>query len=308
MAVVSLKQFIEAGVHFGHQTRRWNPKMEPYIYGSKHGIHIIDLRQTLHKLKIAYEYARKVSQEGKSILFVGTKDQARDILVEEAQRSGSFFINERWLGGLLTNFETIRKSVARMKEYEELAGPEGAYPGMIKKEALQMERKRQKLERSLGGVKEMQQLPGAIFIVDCIKEHIALKEAQKLYIPIIAIVDTNCNPEGIDFPIPGNDDAPRAIRLYANVIATAVQEGKAVKARRLREDVITPQPEDSIVEEQLQEVVDAVMDEEPETPTPDGDVLDADATNSEEVNENSEAGNTDEEPREEDGESEEVQD
>lgn len=295
MAVVSLKQFIEAGVHFGHQTRRWNPKMEPFIYGAKHGIHIIDLRQTLSKLKIAYEYTRKISREGKTILFVGTKDQARDILVEEAQRCDSFFINERWLGGLLTNFETIRKSVSRMKEYEELAGPEGAYPGMIKKEALQMERKRQKLERSLGGVKEMQQLPGAIFIVDCIKEHIALKEAKKLYIPIIAIVDTNCDPDGIDYPIPGNDDAPRAIRLYANVIATAIQEGKAMRAQRLQDDAITPQPDASPAEEHLQEVVEPFKYENREKAEPDGDTLHTSTIESEEVNRESEVENTDDE-------------
>ena len=249
MSVVSLKQFVEAGVHFGHQTRRWNPKMEQYIYGAKHGIHIIDLKQTLQKLKTAYEYTRKLSAEGKSVLFVGTKEQARDILVEEAQSCESFFINERWLGGLLTNFETVKQSVARMKGYEDMAGPEGDYPGMIKKEALQVERKRQKLQRSLGGVKEMQRLPGAIFIVDCMKEHIAVKEAQKLNIPIIAVVDTNCNPEGIEFPIPGNDDAPRAIRLYANVIATAVNEGKALRSQRLREKELIAEKEASLEEE-----------------------------------------------------------
>lgn len=238
MTVVSLKQFVEAGVHFGHQTRRWNPKMDKYIYGAKHGIHIIDLRQTLHHLKTAYEHTRKLAEEGKSILFVGTKDQARDILVEEAQRSGSFFINERWLGGLLTNFETVRQSVSRLKDYEEMAGPEGNYEGLIKKEALQIDRKRQKLERSLGGVKTMQRLPGALFIVDCVKEHIAVQEAQKLKIPIIAVLDTNCNPAGIDFPIPGNDDAPKAIRLYASVIATAIEEGKALRERNLQAQVI----------------------------------------------------------------------
>ncbi len=234
MAVVSLKQFVEAGVHFGHQTQRWNPKMNQYIYGAKHGIHIIDLKQTLGKLKAAYEYTRKQAEEGKSILFVGTKDQARDILAEEARRCQSHFINERWLGGLLTNFTTVRQSVAKIKHYEDIAGPEGNYPGMIKKEALYLDRKRQKLERSLGGVKEMQELPGAIFIVDCKKEHIAIKEAQKLRIPIIAIVDTNCSPEGIDFPIPGNDDAPRAIQLFANVISTAVLEGKTARTQRQR--------------------------------------------------------------------------
>ncbi|MBF0287825.1 MAG: 30S ribosomal protein S2 [SAR324 cluster bacterium] len=232
MAVVSLKQFVEAGVHFGHQTQRWNPKMDKYIYGAKHGIHIIDLKQTLGKLKDAYEYSRKQAEVGKSILFVGTKDQARDILAEEACRCQSHFINERWLGGLLTNFTTVRQSVAKIKYYEDIAGPEGNYPGMIKKEALYLDRKRQKLERSLGGVKDMQELPGAIFIVDCKKEHIAIKEAQKLNIPIIAIVDTNCSPEGIDFPIPGNDDAPRAIQLFASVISTAVLEGKSARTQR----------------------------------------------------------------------------
>lgn len=261
MAVVSLKQFVEAGIHFGHQTHRWNPKMEKYIYGAKHGIHIIDLRLTLQNLKTAYEYTRKLVEQGKSVLFVGTKDQARDILVEEAQGSGSFFINERWLGGLLTNFETIRQSVARLKNYEEMAGPEGNYPGMIKKEALQVDRKRQKLERSLGGVKEMKRLPGALFVVDCMKEHIAVKEAQKLHIPIIAIVDTNCDPDGIEFPIPGNDDAPRAIRLYASVIATAVREGKSLRERRLQEEII---PEKNKSEEPRQEMVDTQSEAVPE--------------------------------------------
>ncbi|MBF0277517.1 MAG: 30S ribosomal protein S2 [SAR324 cluster bacterium] len=266
MTVVSLKQFVEAGVHFGHQTRRWNPKMEKYIYGAKHGIHIIDLKQTLQNLKQAYEYTRKISEEGKSVLFVGTKDQARDILVEEAQSCDSFFINERWLGGLLTNFETVRQSVSRMQDYEEMAGPEGNYQGMIKKEALQIERKRLKLERSLGGVKDLQRLPGAVFIVDCMKEHIAVKEAQKLDIPIIAVVDTNCNPDGIEYPIPGNDDAPRAIRLYASVIATAIREGKALRNQRLH-------AEESIREEEAAEekaskkiASDAKAKEAPEGP------------------------------------------
>ncbi len=235
MAAISLKQFVEAGVHFGHQTRRWNPKMEKFIYGSKHGIHIIDLRQTLHHLKKAYEYTRAISEEGKTVLFVGTKDQAKTIIQEEAERSGSFFITDRWLGGLLTNFETVRQSVAKIKQYEEMAGPDGNYEGILKKEALRIERKRQKLEMSLGGVKDMRDLPSAIFLVDCKKEHIAVKEARKLSIPIIAIVDTNCDPDGIAMPIPGNDDAPRAIRLFANVISTAILEGKAIREQRIQE-------------------------------------------------------------------------
>lgn len=265
MTVVSNKQFVEAGVHFGHQTRRWNPKMEKYIYGAKHGIHIIDLKQTLQNLKIAYHYTRKISAEGKSVLFVGTKDQARDILVEEARGCDSFFINERWLGGLLTNFGTVRQSVSRMKSYEDMAGPDGSYEGMIKKEALQIDRKRQKLERSLGGVKDMQRLPSAIFIVDCVKEHIAVKEAQKLNIPIMAVVDTNCNPEGIDYPIPGNDDAPRAIRLYASVIATAIREGKALREQRLQaEKLISEKAAPPEKESGKKIIVDLKVEEKPE--------------------------------------------
>lgn len=235
MSVVSLKQFIESGVHFGHQTRRWHPKMAPFIYGAKQGIHIIDLRKTLSQLKIAYEYVRDITAQGQTVLFVGTKHQIQDVIKEEAERCGSYFINERWLGGLLTNFNTIRQSVERLKKYEEMAGPNDRYEGFIKKEALQIKRKREKLERSLSGVKEMRILPSAIFLVDCKKEHIAVEEGKKLNIPIIAVVDTNCDPTGIHYPIPGNDDAPRAVRLFTSVIASAVLEGKELKAQQLRE-------------------------------------------------------------------------
>jgi small subunit ribosomal protein S2 len=228
MAVVSMKQFLEAGVHYGHQTRRWNPKMRPYIFGSRNGIHIIDLQKSLRKLKDAYEFVRDLTARGESVLFVGTKPQARDIVKEEASRSKSFYIDERWLGGLLTNFNTIKQSVGKLHKIEEMKGDDGLYTGVIKKEALGIEKKRQKLEKALGGIRDMRKLPGAIFVIDCKKERIALTEAQKLGIPIVAVVDTNCDPDGIDYVVPGNDDAIRAIRLFAGTIADAAQEGRAI--------------------------------------------------------------------------------
>ena len=225
MAVISMKQFLEAGVHFGHQTKRWHPNMAPYIYGIKNGVHVIDLRQTLTKLKEAYEYVKASAEEGRVPLFVGTKVQIQHIVKEEAKRCGSPYINFRWLGGLLTNFGTVKQSIARMKSFEEIAGEDGSYEGVIKKEALMMERKRVKLERSLGGVRNMKSVPSMLFITDCHREQLALKEAQKLGIPVVGVSDTNCDPTGIDFVIPGNDDSPRAVALYANVISTAVLEG-----------------------------------------------------------------------------------
>jgi small subunit ribosomal protein S2 len=234
MAVVSMKQFLEAGVHYGHQTRRWNPKMKPYIFGARNGIHIIDLQKSLRKLKDAYQFVRDLSARGEHVLFVGTKPQARDIIREEAERSGSFYINERWLGGLMTNFNTIKASVGRLNKFEEARGEDGLYQNMIKKEALGMEKKRLKLVKALGGIKEMRRLPGAIFVVDCKKERIALTEAQKLGIPIVAVVDTNCDPDRIDFVIPGNDDAIRAIRLFAGTIADAALDGRGLYEAQLR--------------------------------------------------------------------------
>ena len=234
MAVISLKTFLEAGVHFGHQTKRWHPKMGPYIYGIKNGVHVIDLRQTLSKLKEAYEYVKVSAAEGRVPLFVGTKTQIQRTVKEEAERCGSPYINFRWLGGLLTNFGTVKKSIARMKTFEEIAGEDRSYEGVLKKEALLMERKRIKLERSLGGVRDMKSVPSLLFITDCHKEQLALKEAFKLQIPVIGVADTNCDPTGIDYVIPGNDDSPRAIALYANVISTAVIEGLAeYKQRRI---------------------------------------------------------------------------
>tara|TARA_Y100001970_G_C14092189_1_gene780647 strand:+ start:110 stop:1231 length:1122 start_codon:yes stop_codon:yes gene_type:complete len=233
MAVISMKQFLEAGVHFGHQTKRWHPKMSPYIYGIKNGVHVIDLRQTLSKLKDAYEYIKNSAQEGRLPLFVGTKTQIQSIVKEEASRCGCPYINFRWLGGLLTNFGTVKQSVARMKSFEELAGEDRNYEGFIKKEALIMERKRLKLERSLGGVRNMHSIPSILFITDCHKEQLALKEAQKLGITVVGVSDTNCDPTGIDYMIPGNDDSPRAVSLYANVISTAVIEGLNIRAKNL---------------------------------------------------------------------------
>ena len=237
MAVISMKQFLEAGVHFGHQTKRWHPNMAPYIYGIKNGVHVIDLRQTLTKLKEAYEYVKASAEEGRVPLFVGTKIQIQRIVKEEADRCGCPYINFRWLGGLLTNFGTVKQSIARMKTFEEVAGEDGSYEGVIKKEALMMERKRVKLERSLGGVRNMKSVPSMLFITDCHKEQLALKEAQKLGIPVVGIADTNCDPTGIDFVIPGNDDSPRAVALYANVIATAVMEGLAARKQTRIESI-----------------------------------------------------------------------
>ena len=230
MAVISMKSLLDAGVHLGHQTRRWHPLMAPYIFANKGGIHIIDLRKTLHQLKEAYEFIRNNVTEGKEILFVGTKPQIQKVIQEEALTCNSPYINYRWLGGLLTNFTTVRQSVARLKQYEELRGKDGKYEGMLKKEALQMERKRIQLIRSLGGVQNMKRLPAILFIVDCKRERIAIQEAKKLGIPIVAILDTNCDPTGIDYVIPGNDDSPRAVKLFASVLAAAIQEGKSVRS------------------------------------------------------------------------------
>ena len=234
MAVVSMKQFIEAGVHYGHQTRRWNPKMRPYIYGTKHGVHIIDLQKSLRMLKEAYEFVRDLCARGEPVLFVGTKLQARVIIREEALRSNSFYINERWLGGLLTNFNTVKQSIGYLKKLEDQRGEEGLYEGIIKKEALKLEKKRVKLEKALGGIKEMRKLPGAVFVIDCKKERIAIKEAQKLAVPIVAVVDSNCDPDNIDYIIPGNDDAIGAIQLFTATIANAVMEGRALHEAEAR--------------------------------------------------------------------------
>jgi small subunit ribosomal protein S2 len=230
MATLTMKELLEAGVHFGHQTKRWNPKMQKYIFGERNGIYIIDLQKTLKKFREAYAFVRDLAAGGGTVLFVGTKKQAQETVFEEASRCGMFYVNQRWLGGTLTNFTTIRKSIARLKRLEEMRDT-GEYERLPKKEALELERERQKLEKALVGIKTMEQLPSAVFIVDPRKEAIAVAEAQRLGISIVAIVDTNCDPTGIDYPIPGNDDAIRAVRLIASRIADALNEGRGTLAK-----------------------------------------------------------------------------
>jgi small subunit ribosomal protein S2 len=230
MAALTMKELLEAGVHFGHQTKRWNPKMQKYIFGERNGIYIIDLQKTLKKFREAYAFVRDLAAGGGSVLFVGTKKQAQETVFEEASRCGMFYVNQRWLGGTLTNFTTIRKSIARLKRLEEMRDT-GEYERLPKKEGLELERERQKLEKALVGIKTMEQLPSAVFIVDPRKEAIAVAEAQRLGISIVAIVDTNCDPTGIDYPIPGNDDAIRAVRLIASRVADAINEGRGTLAK-----------------------------------------------------------------------------
>ena len=224
MSVVTMKQLLEAGVHFGHQTRRWNPKMKPYIFQERNGIYILDLQQTLKKIFEAYEYVKSITAGGGKVLFVGTKKQASDTIEEEAERCGMLYINQRWLGGLMTNFETINKRIKRLRELEEREA-RGDFDEISKKEAKVFRTELQKLRKYLGGVREMDKLPEALFIVDLKKEHIAFMEAKKLKIPVIALVDTNCDPTGVDYPIPGNDDAIRAVRLLTKAMADAALEG-----------------------------------------------------------------------------------
>ena len=225
MAVISMKQLLEAGVHFGHQTRRWNPKMARYIFTERNGIYIIDLQKTVRKVDAAYDFLRSVAAAGKSVLFVGTKKQAQDAIREEATRSGQFYVNERWLGGMLTNFQTIQKRVSRLKELKGME-EDGTFEVLTKKEVQVLRHEMDRLQKYLGGLEEMKKLPGALFIVDPRKERIAVAEARKLNIPIVAIVDTNCDPDEIDYVIPGNDDAIRAVRLLTSTMADAVQEGQ----------------------------------------------------------------------------------
>ncbi len=230
---IGMKQMLEAGVHFGHQTRRWNPKMKPYIFGARNGIHIIDLQKTVKLFDKAYDFVTRTVADGYPVLFVGTKKQARDSVVEESERCGMFYVVNRWLGGTLTNFQTIRKSINRLKELETMKR-EGTLTRYTKKEALQMEKEMVKLEKNLGGIKNLDELPGAVFIVDPKKEHIAVREARKLGIPVVAIADTNCDPDEIDYIIPGNDDAIRAIRLVCSKIADACIEGHGIAEERLK--------------------------------------------------------------------------
>jgi small subunit ribosomal protein S2 len=224
LAVTTIRQLLESGAHFGHQTNRWNPKMKRYIFGSRNGIYIIDLQQTLSKFREAYEFIRNTTARGEKILFVGTKKQAQEIVCSEAIRSQQFYVNQRWLGGMLTNFTTIKKSLDRLREYEHMQDA-GLWESLPKKEVLQLQKKIDKLDKLLGGIKPMEARPGAIFIIDCKKEKIAISEAKKLGIPTVAIVDTNCDPDDIDYVIPGNDDAIRTIRLVTSRLADAAIEG-----------------------------------------------------------------------------------
>ncbi|MBQ3225670.1 MAG: 30S ribosomal protein S2 [Clostridia bacterium] len=228
MSVISMKQLLEAGVHFGHQTRRWNPKMAEYIFTERNGIYIIDLQKTVKKIEEAYAFIRDIAAEGKDILFVGTKKQAQDSIKEEAERIGMYWVNARWLGGMMTNFKTIKQRIDRLEQLARME-EDGTFDLLPKKEVLNLKNEREKLEKFLGGIKDMKRLPGALFVVDPRKEKIAIAEAKKLGIPVVAIVDTNCDPEEVDYVIPGNDDAIRAVKLIASTIANAVIEGRQGK-------------------------------------------------------------------------------
>ena len=271
MGVVSMKQLLECGVHFGHQTRRWNPKMKPYIFTERNGIYIIDLQKPVKGLEKAYDFVREVSKSGGTLLFVGTKRQAQDPIREEALKAGQYYINQRWLGGLLTNFATIRRRVTRMVELQgmETDGSINKYP---KKEIIQLRKEREKLEKYLSGIKEMKDIPDALFIIDPRRETIAVLEAHKLGIPVISIVDTNCDPDVIDYPIPGNDDAIRAIELVVGLMANAFIEGRQGQDSRVesaveeeveevKEATVVPEELDAVVEEIDKEAVKAIEEQ-----------------------------------------------
>lgn len=237
-SVLNMKELLEAGVHFGHQTKRWNPKMKQYIFGSRNGIHIIDLQKTVSLFDEIHNFLVRIVSEGYPVLFVGTKKQGHDAIVEESERCGMFYVVNRWLGGTLTNFQTIRKSIARLKELEAMKS-DGSISRYTKKEILKMDKELAKLEKNLGGIKDMDELPGAVFIVDPKREHIAVKEVKKMGIPVIAITDTNCDPDDIDYIIPGNDDAIRSIRLICSKIADACIAGHNLAEEKLRDDAET---------------------------------------------------------------------
>ena len=239
MAVVAMKQLLEAGVHFGHQTRRWDPKMAEYIFQARNGIHIIDLQKTSKKIDEAYAFLKEQAEEGKTVLFVGTKKQAQECVKEAAEKSGMYYVDQRWLGGMLTNFDTIRTRVQRLKDLEKMQ-EDGTFEVLPKKEVILLKEEMEKLERNLGGIKDMEEIPGVIFLVDPKKEHIAVLEAKKLRIPVIGLVDTNCNPEEVDYAIPGNDDAIRAVKLITDVMANAIIEGRqgeSFEAEEVAEEV-----------------------------------------------------------------------
>ena len=235
MAVVAMKQLLEAGVHFGHQTRRWNPKMAEYIFQARNGIHIIDLQKTSKKIDEAYEFLRSQSEEGKTVLFVGTKKQAQECIKEAAEKCGMYYVDQRWLGGMLTNFSTIKNRIQRLKDIEKMQ-EDGTFDLLPKKEVINLKKEMEKLQANLGGIKDMEELPGVLFIVDPKKEYNAINEAKRLNIPVVGIVDTNCNPEVLDYPIPGNDDAIRSVKLITDAMANAIIEGKQGESFELEEE------------------------------------------------------------------------
>ena len=246
MSVISMKQLLEAGVHFGHQTRRWNPKMKQYIFTERNGIYIIDLQMTVKKIEEAYYFIRDLAAQDKTILFVGTKKQAQESIEQEAKRCEMFYVNQRWLGGMLTNWKTIQTRIARLKKIDQMEA-NGEFDLLPKKEVIGLLNEREKLEKNLGGIKEMKKLPAALFVVDPRKEHIAIAEARSLGIPIVAIIDTNCDPDEVDFPIPGNDDAIRAVKLIAAKMADAVLEGK--QGEQMTDAAVEAAEEDEEIEE-----------------------------------------------------------
>ena len=247
MAYLTMKQLLEAGVHFGHQTKRWDPKMKPYIFGARNGIYIIDLQQTVKMFKAAYDFLKGVTAGGNKVIFIGTKKQAQSAIEEEAKKCGMLYVNQRWLGGMLTNFSTVKKGINRFNELEGMKA-EGKMEAITKKEALMLERERIKLDRYMGGIKDMNKLPGAIFVIDVKKEAIAVKEANKLGIPVVAVVDTNCSPDNVDYIIPGNDDAIRAIQLFVSSAAATCLEGRQIYEEGLQaatdkeQEVVKPAP------------------------------------------------------------------
>ncbi|MBQ0050665.1 MAG: 30S ribosomal protein S2 [Treponema sp.] len=257
MAVVTMKSLLESGVHFGHQVKRWDPRMKKYIFAERNGIHIIDLQKTIASIKDSYEAVRKIVASGKSVLFVGTKKQAQQAIAKEAERCGMYYVNNRWLGGMLTNFSTIKKSLQRLKKIEKME-VDGTFDNLTKKEVSNLQKEKAKLEKNLGGIKEMKELPGVIFIIDTHKEQIAVAEARRMGIPVVAVVDTNCNPDGITYPIPGNDDAIRAISLFTSIIANAVVEAnneeglKIIETLGDEDDVVT----DASTKKDDEEIVD----------------------------------------------------
>ena len=261
MAVVAMKQLLEAGVHFGHQTKRWDPKIAEYIYQARNGIHIIDLQKTSKKIDEAYAFVKEISEEGKDILFIGTKKQAQECVKEAAEKSGMFYVDQRWLGGMLTNFKTIRTRVERLKKLEAMQ-EDGTFEVLPKKEVSKLKNEMEKLEKNLGGIKEMTRLPGAIFVVDPKNERIAVLEAKKLGIPVVGLVDTNCSPEDVDYPIPGNDDAIRAVKLITDVMANAVIEGKQGEILEVAQEEVPTEEGTQVETKDIEEVVAEIEDAE----------------------------------------------